>query len=192
MIILLLLFTLLISIFNAYSVGRSWYFAKYTGGFPYLLEWCGAIMTAIGFSMIWTVVIAFVASAFHFVSPATIHAMMVLYPALIYVPLVLTGFVIMLESWRAVFVRGQGGLERTLNIVNASYNTYAEFSNISMGGEIFKNVSDLFDSDDDASSVAIKGGLLLALFGIFGGAITAFLLIRKIARKSLIPQSSVA
>ena len=53
-----------ISIWNAYAVGKSWVEARAAGGWPRLMCWAGAVMSASGFS--WCYLIFLVLAGYHF------------------------------------------------------------------------------------------------------------------------------
>jgi hypothetical protein len=56
----LVLLNFVISWFNAWSVGRGWAETKVAGGFARFMSWCGAIMSASGFTWCYLVIICIV------------------------------------------------------------------------------------------------------------------------------------
>src|SRR5439155_2528489 len=53
-----------ISIWNAYAVGKSWVEARVAGGWPRIMAWSGAVMSASGFS--WCYLILLALTGYHF------------------------------------------------------------------------------------------------------------------------------
>lgn len=51
-----------ISWFNAWSCGKSWVETRAVGGFAHFLNWCGAIMSASGFTWCYLLVFGFMAA----------------------------------------------------------------------------------------------------------------------------------
>ena len=179
MIILVMLFNLLISVVNAWSLGRAWPYMREQGIWGKLVLYSGAVMTAIGFTIVWSGILVGAGVLFHLLSPQVLHVFMAVMPALIIIPLVCAGMIITIESWRAVFQSGQRGWERTVNVISASYNTYAEIHNLSLLPSVFENLRDSFDGDDDLPVGAFIVGLMLVAFALFGGILTTYVLINR-------------
>lgn len=180
MMLLVYIFTLFISFTNAYSVGHMWPYAKNEGGFGKLVAISGAVMTGIGFSMVIAMTIAGIGAGLHLFSHQTLVAFSHIFPALIIIPLVLSGFVITVQSWKAVFAKGQGGWERAGNVMTAGYNTYAQVENLMSMPGIFKKA---FDNNDDSESSA--AGLAIALIALLGGFLIAYKLINYFANQEV-------
>ena len=53
-----------ISLWNAYAVGKSWVEARAAGGWPRIMCWSGAVMSASGFT--WCYLIFLALTAYHF------------------------------------------------------------------------------------------------------------------------------
>lgn len=70
---------LLISWYNAKICGTYWAESKAIGGFPRLLMWCGAIQSAIGFSIALVVVEVLGAASLGYLSPKAVDAAMSLW-----------------------------------------------------------------------------------------------------------------
>lgn len=60
MIWLIWLLIFVISWFNAWAVGKSWYETKHAGGFGHLVNWCGLIMSAAGFTWCYLILLGYV------------------------------------------------------------------------------------------------------------------------------------
>src|SRR5436190_10077115 len=58
LIILVWLLNFGISIWNAYAVGKAWVETKHAGGWPRIIAWSGAIMSASGFSWCYLIILA--------------------------------------------------------------------------------------------------------------------------------------
>lgn len=175
------LFTLFISIANAYATGTNLPYAKQEGGFAKLVTISGGVMTGIGFSMVIAVLIIVLGSITHLISHQTLVAFERFFPALIIIPLVISGFFITIQSWKQVFVKNQGGWERAGNIMAAGYNTFAEINNIMEIPGIFKNA---FSRDDDDKDAGVAG-LAIALIAVASGFIIAYKLINFFAQKEI-------
>lgn len=188
MIALLVIVNLLISVFNAWSVGRSWVETKVVGGLPRFMAWMGATMASVGFSWSYLVIIAFFAGPGGFKKlPANyVEAMFSLGYLIIILPCIGSGLAITVDSWAYFWRRrtfGSGAL--------ATYNTFADVYNIYSAARYvpsaWDNVRDLLfpkkrsssssSSDNAAASLAIT----LALMAVFAGVLTAAAIIRSVA-----------
>jgi hypothetical protein len=63
MLFLLLILNFAISWFNAWSVGRVWTESKMIGGFFRMTVWCGAIMSACGFTWVYIALLGLLAQS---------------------------------------------------------------------------------------------------------------------------------
>lgn len=182
MIILFLVLNFVISLFNAWSVGRSWVEAKAAGGWARFMSWMGATMAAVGFSWCYLVVFAFAAMATGQLSEKHAQAMFELgYLALI-IPLIGSGIAITIDSW-AYFWR-----QRSVSSgVVAGFNTLADVYNIYSVAKhapgAWEHVSEvLFDSDsDEEGSIIARTAIFLAVAAVAGGVMTAAAIIRTVA-----------
>jgi len=175
--ILLLLINLGIAWWNCYAVGSTWPETKAAGGFTRVLAWCGAIQSAVGFSMAIGAVELCILKATGHLPPRIMNGALSLWYLLIIVPVIGSGLAITIQSW-ITFWR-----ERTIgNFGVTAWNTYAQLSNMYQAidgvGAAFKGVGDLFsssDEDDDSSwqiavalvAIALLGGVLLTRALIF-------------------------
>ena len=171
-----------ISIWNAWAVGRSWVEARAVGGWPRLLCWSGAVMSASGFSWCYLIVLGLVARQLDFITSEQLGAGFSLGYLLIIPGVLLAGLVITLDSWARAF--RQGGF---LNYGVAVYNTYAQvhntYSAISNLGDAFARVGSLFgkgrSSDRDRSGLVLV--VLLVALALAAGILTTTLIIWKVA-----------
>lgn len=184
MFFLLMIVTLLISAVNAWSAGSNWLAARMQGGFAWWTTLSAAVLSSIGFSMIYAVIILYVCLVFHLVSPHVAVYFNALYPAFIIMPLLMAGLIVTVQSWKAAFASGQGGLERTLNIASAVWNTYAMSRNILETPAIFQKAFSVFeDRDSDNESIGVATGL--AILALMSGALTTWFIIRRAVASSV-------
>lgn len=197
LIILILALNFGISWWNCYACGRSWVEAKTLGGWPYLIVWCGAIQAALGFSSVFIFPLAFVTHALvpTYMNDQMLKAMISLWYLTVIFPILGTGFILMIESWRAAY------RERSLSSMGvAGWNTFAQVHNTmsafngigDAAGEVGKAFSSAIDGDsDDAKS---KIGLLLVFLIVFIsvglGVFLTYGLIHKYAATEPLPKAA--
>jgi hypothetical protein len=189
MIILFLVLNFVISLFNAWAVGRSWVETKAAGGLARFMSWMGATMSAVGFSWCYLVIFAFAAGPDGFKKlPANyVDAMFALGYLIIIGPCIGSGLAITLQSW-AYFWRkrsfGSGAV--------AGYNTFADVYNIYQAAHYVpsawdKVVSLLFPkkrSSSDSNNGLAGIAIMLALAAVFGGILTTAAIIRTVAERT--------
>src|SRR4051794_10933614 len=107
-----------ISVWNAYAVGKSWVEAKAAGGWPRVMCWSGAVMSASGFSWCYLILIGFGAYKFDAITGEQFAVALNLGYLLLIPGILLSGLMITLDSWGRAF--RQGGF---LNYGAAIYNT---------------------------------------------------------------------
>jgi hypothetical protein len=179
-----------ISIWNAYAVGKSWVEARAAGGWPRLMCWSGAVMSASGFS--WCYLILLVLGAYHLeaISAAQVTVALNLGYLILIPGILLSGLMIMLDSWARAF--RNGGF---LNYGVAIYNTYAQLHNTYsaiMGvGDAFRSVSNFFGERDSRSRDRDKSGVvivvLLVALALAAGILTTTFIIWKVAGTVALP-----
>ena len=155
----LLILNIAISFFNAYSVGRSWADTKAIGGWQRFMAWCGATMSASGFTWCYTIIIFIIA-------------------------ILGSGLAIWLDSVTTAY-----RTRRVSDMAVAGWNTFAQVHNtyeaFSGLGDIFKDIGKVFggdsDSDDKDGAMAMLA-LLLVLLALSGGVLTTAYIIRWSAR----------
>lgn len=196
MIIFFWLLNFVISWFNAWAVGKTWTETKAVGGFIHFMSWMGAVMSAVGFTWCYTVIIGYGAVTIPITDEdtgvsaplLTMEEAKVFFDLayLIYVvPLLGSGLAIMTHSW-GVFWR-----RRSLtNGVVAGWNTFANLHNFYQTAkhlpDAFGNVSGFFSGSSSSSSSDDKGKIILILVAIavVGGILTTFAIIRTTARNT--------
>lgn len=179
MVFLIVLLNLFISTANAYGCGRSWNETRYAGGFPHFMNWMGAIMSACGFTNCYAVIVAFLVSAFGFISNETLIAFLNMQYLIIIIPVIGSGLAILIESWKYFwkernFVTG----------INAAWNTYAMVYNVSNAVKFVPEaISDLISFDSDSDSDDGISPTILVFFAAVAASILGILTTRYIIQK---------
>ncbi|HYT91226.1 MAG TPA: hypothetical protein VEL76_21105 [Gemmataceae bacterium] len=178
-----------ISIWNAYAVGKSWAEAKAAGGWPRVLCWSGAVMSASGFSWCYLFLLALAAYQFEFLDAAQVGVAINLGYLLLIPGILLSGLVITLDSWARAF--RQGGF---LNYGAAVYNTYAQVHNtyhaITSVGDAFRSVTDYFGGGsrrEDRNGSGWVVVVLLVVAALAAGVLTTIFIIWKVAGTTPLP-----
>ncbi len=194
MVLIFLAVNFVISIFNAWSVGRTWVETKAIGGWARLMSWMGATMSAVGFTWCYLVILAFAAGpdGFHKLPEPYVNAMFSLgYLALI-IPCIGSGLAITVDSWM-YFWRKRSFASGAV----AGYNTFADIYNIyeaahyvptawdTVRDVLFpkkssKSSSSSSDSNDAFTRIAIG----LAICAIVGGVLTTAAIVRTVAENA--------
>lgn len=181
MLFLFLAVNFAISWFNAWSVGRSWAEAKAVGGFPRLMAWMGACMSACGFTWCYSVVVVLVLSLFTTVPPKLVIGIEDLSYLVIILPVIGSGFAITVQSWAAFWKNRTFG-----NGAVAGFNTAAEIYDIYEASRsipsAFGGVVDLFKSDDDKDGRLAALAVLVVLLAVAGGVLTTRAILLAAAR----------
>lgn len=181
MAILLMLVNLFISFFNARSCGKVWAESKAIGGWFRACVWAGAIMAASGFTMVYSVVLAFIGVSTGYIPQSALPFLSSLTYILIIIPVLGSGFIILIESWIS-FAREKS----LMNLGIAGWNTFAQVYNTynavkSFGGAwdtVAKGLGGL-DSDDVDSDNSVFKVILLVLLALGGGIITTMVIIKR-------------
>lgn len=167
-----------ISWFNAWSCGRAWGDAKAAGGWTLFITWCGAIMSACGFTWVYTLLLAFGLGAAGKLSPQLVEGTIQLGYLVIIIPVIGSGLGITAHSLGVFWRRKSLG-----NGLVGGWNTFAQIHNtvsaIRSVPPILDNVLKLFKNDK-------KGGLIvliLVLVATIGGILTTAAIIRATARR---------
>jgi hypothetical protein len=185
-----------ISIWNAYAVGKSWVEARAAGGWPRVMCWSGAVMSASGFSWCYLIFFGFVAFKFEAISGEQFAVALQLGYLLLIPGILLSGLMITLDSWARAF--RQGGF---LNYGLAVYNTYAQIHNtysaIMNFGDIFRSVSSFFGKDrkserDRDGNGGIIVVILLVAVALAAGVLTTTFIIWKVAGTMPLPPRPTA
>lgn len=174
-----------ISWWNCKVVGGIWAEARKAGGFMYVLAWCGAIQSALGFSQVLIFGLAFGAHAFGYLPKEYASAAISLWYLLIIIPAIGTGLIITVQSLVTAW--------RERNIANmgvAAWNTFASGMNIYNAMEGIPNaweaVSSVLGSDSKDDKDGSKAALLILLVvvAISGSVLITMSLIRHYAAQT--------
>jgi hypothetical protein len=179
-----------ISFWNAYAVGKSWAEAKAVGGWPRVMCWAGAVMSASGFTWCYLLLLALGAYHFEAISQDQLAGALSLGYVLLIPGILLSGLVITLDSWARAF--RQGGF---LNYGVAIYNTYAQvhntFSAIKNFGDALGGVRNLFaggrSSNDRDETPGWLVVVLLVAVALAAGILTTTFIIWKMAARTPLP-----
>jgi hypothetical protein len=194
MVIFFWILNFVISIFNAWSCGKTWYATKQKGGLAHFMNWMGAIMSASGFTWCYTLALAAVGSLVSttdtvngvevtgpLVSPDMLQAIIQLGYMVIILPILGSGLAITVASWRyAARSRSFG------DTAIAGWNTYAQISNTVSAVQNVPNVLGglikFFSKGDDKKNAIV---LILVTVAALGGIMTTFGIIRMTAAGTL-------
>lgn len=185
-----------ISIANAWGCGRSWNETKAQGGFLHFMNWCGAIMSACGFTWCYTLLLALAGGSIpyehedHTSAPlldeASVRAVVEVGYVVIIGPVIGSGIAITLETWAYAWRRRTFGSSAL-----AGYNTFAQVHNIyeaaSVLPGIFDDLGEFFGGGsgssggkkDDLRGIIV---LVLVVIALFGGILTTAFIIRETSR----------
>lgn len=188
-ILLILLLNFVISIFNSWSVGRSWAEAKAVGGVPRLMSWMGATMAAVGFSWCYLVILAVAAGpdGFGRLPPRYVQAMFDLGYLIIIAPCIGSGIAITVDSWAHFWRRrtfGSGAVAGWNTFADV-YNIYEAATYVPSAWDHVKNV--LFPKKSSSSSDNVFGriAIFLAIMAVLGGILTAAAIIRTVSERTV-------
>jgi hypothetical protein len=186
-----------ISIWNAYAVGKAWVETKHSGGWPRIVAWAGAVMSASGFSWCYLIILTYVAYGLGFLD--TDHVTTAMYLGyLVLIPGVLSsGMVITLDSWARTYRH-----TTLLNLGRSAWNTYAQIHNtfnaIGDMDTAFGSVVDSLSSKGSGSSDK-KGGavvfiliFILVMLALVSGVLTTAVIIRRVAGNTPLPEAADA
>ncbi len=176
-----MILNLVISFMNARNVGRVWAESKAVGGWVRVLTWCGAIQSAVGFTFVYAIVIAYIAVSTGYLPPQMLNVLMSLVYLLIIIPAIGSGILITIQSW-INFARDKS----LMNLGMAGWNTFAQAYNtynaIQSFGPALDTVQEglggLFDGDGDSDNSSLRV-ILLAAIVLLAGVMTTTVIIRR-------------
>jgi hypothetical protein len=184
MIFLLLILNFAVSWFNAWSVGRVWIESKMIGGFFRMTVWCGAIMSACGFTWVYIALLGMLAQSFQWLPAKYIQGIFSLGYLVIIAPVLGSGLGLAVSSWAQFW--------RQKNLINggiAAWNTYAQISNmvsaVRFVPEAIGNVLSAFKGEDDEEdNRALLTMLAVVLVAVGAGVMTARAITLGTARRT--------
>ncbi len=175
-----------ISFFNAWGCGKSWTETKADGSFVHLLNWCGAIMSAVGFTWCYMMILGPMAASIPFehevngkvidapyLDQASLQAFYQLGYLSLIAPLLGSGLVITANSW-AYFWR-----QRTFgSAMELGWNSYAMFHNVYSAANhapgAYDGISEFFGGDSDSKSLV----WILVIIALLAGCFTTYLILK--------------
>ena len=182
LVVFLFILNFAISWFNAWAVGKSWLESKAAGGFVHFVTWCGAIMSACGFTWCYSIILAIASTHIPYkghmlLTAAQAGGVMELAYLAIILPVIGSGIGITISSWQNYLRNrslGSGAL--------AGYNTFAEIYNVYEASRampmIFKDLGKLFKGDNNRT----KWIIIFTALALLGGALTTFAIVQSSAR----------
>ncbi len=193
MILLLLAVNLGISWWNARVVGFDWVESKFIGGYVRFMCWMGWLMSALGFTWCYVLILAVFAHGAGFIDARQMDAA-VSFGYLVVIPgMLFSGLFIWIDSLVVAWRR------RDLpSIATATWNTFAEIHNaygaVSGIGSALKSVGNLFsDADEDEAKIgAVIVVVLIVVAAVAGGFVTTELIRRHYAATRPLPARAAA
>ena len=178
----LLALNFVISFWNAKAVGNAWVETKHSGGWPRFMAWMGAIMSALGFTWCYLIIMTLVAVSAGKLTTESAIAVLNLGYVVIVPGVLFSGIMIMIDSWANAYRK------RTVaNVGVAGYNTFANVYNtynaIKGYPDALKHVLDYFSkakSKDERQAALV---ILFLIVAIGGGVLTTWLIVSKTAAK---------
>jgi hypothetical protein len=182
-----------ISIWNAYAVGKAWVETKHSGGWPRIVAWAGAAMSASGFSWCYLIILTLVAHALKFLDDGHVAIAMNLGYIVLIPGILSSGMVITLDSWARTYRQ-----TTLLNLGRSAWNTYAQIHNtfnaIGDMDTAFGSVVDGLSSKSSSSSDK-KGGavvfiliFILVMLALVSGVLTTAVIISRVAGNTPLPE----
>lgn len=181
LILVYLVITFTISVFNAWSVGSMWFESKVIGGWTRVLAYCGAIMSASGFTYVYAIIIGLALNMAGILDAAHFEMMLSLVYLFLVIPMLGTGLAITVNSVIVAYHQRSwmnSGIA-TWNVMAQAYNMYNAISAIPAS---VKSVGGLF-SGDDKDSIQTQIVIAVAAFSILGGALTTIAIVRTVAKQ---------
>jgi hypothetical protein len=190
MVILVWLINFGISWLNAWGCGKTWTESKHAGGVPHFLNWCGAIMSAAGFTWCYLVVLGGAATIIPveaddgttapLLSGASAAAFADLGYMLVVFPIVGSGLALTVHSW-GVFWRERNfasGATAGWNSFAQVYNTMSALQHVPQAS---RRLGAFFGGDGEKDKAKGLVVLLVALAAI-GGILTTRAILLSTAR----------
>lgn len=152
-------------------------------------------MSAIGFSMVYTFLIAWVGYEIGYLPPEVAQLVIEFWFIAAVPPILASGIIITINSWQSFF--------RTRSLVDlgvASWNTYAQLHNMYAAfdgmGKALSHIGEFAEaafsrrggrSKDEGKALALVIAILLALIGVILGILTTAVLIQRYAATTPMP-----
>lgn len=189
---ILLFVNLGISWWNARVVGLDWVESKFIGGYVRFMCWMGWLMSALGFTWCYVLMLSLLAHGSGYIDAREMQAAISLGYVVVIPGILVSGLFIWIDSvviaWR----------QRDLpSIATAAWNTFAQVHNVSSAvsgiGPAFKSIGGLFsDADEDEAKIgAIIVVVLIVVAAVAGGFVTTELIRRHYAASRPLPERAV-
>jgi hypothetical protein len=189
-----------ISIWNAYAVGMAWVETKHAGGWPRVVAWAGAVMSASGFSWCYLIILTYAAYGLEWLDSSHVATAMYLGYIVLIPGILCSGMVITLDSWARTYRQTTLG-----NLGRAAWNTYAQIHNtfnaVSNLDTAFGSVLDALrskgsggsdSSDKKNGAVAFILVFVLVMLALLSGVLTTAVIIRRVAGNTPLPEEIVS
>jgi len=172
----LLVINLLISWWNARAAGSVWNTTRIVGGYQRFMAWVVAVMSAAGFTWVYTIIIGLVAFQTGRLNQESVELLFNLGFVVIAPVVLFGGYAITFDSWKRRIQTGRGTGFVAWNTAASAYNTYT------VGKEMGGTVKSVIDGVRKNPQLLIVLGLFI--IGLFGGALTTYWLVRHYAKKN--------
>jgi len=175
-VVLMFVINMVISWSNAYVGGKNLSAAAQVGGFPWLLNWCGIIMSGCGFTWCYMVVLAGLGFCFGQLTHEHVDMCFKVGYIVLAPTMISTGFVITANSWIKFVKRRSLG-----NAAEVAWNTYAQARNtynaLSFFPEALGDVVDAIfggkgGSDNDGKGKVALLAVVVVVVALLLGALT--------------------
>ena len=190
-----------ISIWNAYAVGVAWVETKHAGGWPRVVAWAGAVMSACGFSWCYLIILTYAAYGLEWLDSRHVAAAMYLGYIVLIPGILSSGMVITLDSWARTYRQTTIG-----NLGRAAWNTYAQIHNtfnaVTDLDRAFGSVIDVLKSSGSGSSsdsdkkkdgvVAFILVFVVVMLALLSGVLTTAVIISRVAGNTPLPEEPPA
>jgi len=198
-VILIWLLNFGISIWNAYAVGVAWVETKHAGGWPRIIAWAGAVMSASGFSWCYLIILTYAAYGLEWLDSSHVATAMYLGYIVLIPGILASGMVITLDSWARTYRQ-----TTLVNLGRAAWNTYAQIHNtfnaVSNLDTAFGSVLDALrikgSSNSDSSNkkdgaVAFILVFIIVMLALLSGVLTTAVIISRVAGNTKLPEEIV-
>lgn len=187
MLLLIWILNFAISWFNAWGCGKTWNETKAASGWPHFMNWCGAIMSASGFTWCYLVIAGLVGANWPveaddgtmttYLEPEALMAFAQLGYLMVIVPILGSGLAIMIHSW-GVFWREKNFGSGAVAGWNTFANVYNMYNAVKHVPDAASGVGAFFKGDSDAKTKV----LVLAALSAVAGIATTYLILTRTAR----------
>jgi hypothetical protein len=204
LIILVWVLNFAISVWNAYAVGKAWVETKHAGGWPRVVAWAGAVMSASGFSWCYLIVLTYAAHGLDFLDESHVRAAMYLGYVVLIPGILASGMVITLDSWARTYRQ-----TTVTNLGRTAWNTYAQIHNtfhaVGDMDTAFGSVIDSLRGSGGSGGSSSSGGsdkkggavvfilvFVIVMLALLSGVLTTAVIISRAAGNSLLPDRGVS